>query len=275
MEYVYMLACADDTLYTGWTNNLTARLAAHNSGRGAKYTKGRTPVRLVFSEVFPSRSEALGYEAAIKKLGKVQKQQLIAGQNLETEEYLTVLDAQGRDCGRRPRCIVHQQGLRHGIIHLWVFTEQEGISGLWLQRRALDRPLYPGRYDLAATGHIAAGETPLHAVLREAQEECGLKLTASELMMLPQTFHQTYSRPDGGLDDEISYIFVYRQKEPIAFLPNAEVMEMRWVSCEAFARAVEQDRALVFPDGTTHRREELCCRADEWRAVCELLRQME
>lgn len=275
MEYVYMLACADDTLYTGWTNNLTARLAAHNSGRGAKYTKGRAPVRLVFSEVFPSRSEALGYEAAIKKLGRAEKQQLIAGQNPETEEYLTVLDAQGRACGKRPRHIVHQQGLRHGVIHLWVFEMQKGIPGLWLQRRALDRPLYPGRYDLAATGHIDAGETPLDAVMREAREECGLELTASELMMLPRTFHQTYPRPDGGLDDEIAYIFVCSQKEQISFLPGAEVMEMRWVSCEAFAQAVEQDKALVFPDGTSLSREELCCRADEWRAVCDMLRQAE
>lgn len=270
MEYVYMLACADNTLYTGWTNNLTARLAAHNSGRGAKYTKGRAPVRLVFSEVFPSRSEALGYEAAIKKLGKAQKQRLIAGQNPESEEYLTVLDAQGRACGVRPRSIVHQQGLRHGIIHLWVFETQKGVPGLWLQRRALDRPLYPGRYDLAATGHIDAGETPLEAVIREAQEECGLNLEASALTMLERVFHQTYARPDGGLDDELSYIFICSKKEQTVFVPGAEVMEMRWVSCEAFAESVEQDKALVFPDGSTLSRAELCCRAEEWQEVCAM-----
>lgn len=271
MEYVYMLACADDTLYTGWTNNLTARLAAHNSGRGAKYTKGRAPVRLVFSETFPSRSEALGYEAAIKKLSRVQKNALIAGQNPERTEYLTILDAQGRACGDRPRKIVHAQGLRHGVIHLWVFGMQNGVHGLWLQRRALDRPLYPGRYDLAATGHIDAGETPLEAVLREAQEECGLKLQASDVIMLEQSFHQTYPRPDGGLDDEIAYIFVCTPQEETAFCIGSEVMEMRWVSCAAFAEAVEQDKALIFPDGTQLERTELCCRADEWKAVYMML----
>lgn len=274
MEYVYILACADGTLYTGWTNNLTTRLAAHNSGRGAKYTKGRTPVRLVFSETFPSRSEALGYEAAIKKLSRSQKEKLIAGQNQGYTEYLTILDAQGRACGERPRPIVHAQGLRHGVIHLWVFGEQAGEMGLWLQRRALDRPLYPGWYDLAATGHIDMGETPLEAVLREAQEECGMRLKSSDVIQLEQSFHQKYPRPDGGLDDEIAYIFLHRAREA-AFCPGPEVMEIRWVSCAAFAEAVERDKALVFPDGTRLERAELCCRADEWKAVCEILKNIE
>lgn len=49
--YTYILRCADGTLYCGWTNDLTARLAAHNSGRGAKYTRGRGPVQLAYSEL--------------------------------------------------------------------------------------------------------------------------------------------------------------------------------------------------------------------------------
>lgn len=273
MEYVYILACADDTLYTGWTNDLTARLAAHNSGRGAKYTRGRAPVRLVFSETFPTRSEALGYEAAIKKLSRAQKEKLIAGQDLGHTEYLTILDTQGNACGQRPRSIVHAQGLRHGVIHLWVFGKQGAEMGLWLQRRALDRPLYPGWYDLAATGHIDAGETPLEAVLREAQEECGLRLCAADVIGLERSFHQKYARPDGGLDDEIAHIFIHKIEEPV-FCTGPEVMEMRWVSCAAFAEAVEQDRALVFPDGTRLERAELCCRVDEWKAVCARLEQM-
>ena len=120
MEYVYILECADGTLYTGWTNDLTARLAAHNSGRGAKYTRGRAPVKLAFSEVFDDRSEALGYEAALKKLTRTEKLNLIAGRRAADGEYLTVLDAQGRACGDQPRAVVHRQGLRHAVVHLWV-----------------------------------------------------------------------------------------------------------------------------------------------------------
>ena len=99
--YTYVLRCADDTLYCGWTNDLTARLAAHNSGKGAKYTRGRGPVTLVYSEMFDTQSEAMQREAAIKKLTRPQKQVLIDSQN--GGELLTVYDEDGRACGERPR----------------------------------------------------------------------------------------------------------------------------------------------------------------------------
>ena len=96
--YTYVLRCADDTLYCGWTNDLTARLAAHNSGKGAKYTRGRGPVTLVYSEMFDTQSEAMQREAAIKKLTRPQKQALIDSQT--GGELLTVYDA-GRPRLRR------------------------------------------------------------------------------------------------------------------------------------------------------------------------------
>ena len=71
--YVYILECADGSLYTGMTNHLTRRLAAHNAGKGAKYTKTRRPVRLRYSEELENRSLALRREAAIKKLSHAQK----------------------------------------------------------------------------------------------------------------------------------------------------------------------------------------------------------
>ena len=75
--YTYIVRCADGTLYCGWTNNLTARLAAHNSGRGAKYTRGRRPVELVYWESFSNKSSALRREYAIKQLPRRQKLTLI------------------------------------------------------------------------------------------------------------------------------------------------------------------------------------------------------
>lgn len=77
MNYTYILLCKDGTLYTGWTNNLEKRLKAHNNGGGAKYTRGRTPVTLLYSEKFETKQEAMQREAAIKKLKKVQKLKLI------------------------------------------------------------------------------------------------------------------------------------------------------------------------------------------------------
>ena len=64
MDWVYMLECGDGSLYTGWTNDLARRLAAHQSGRGAKYTRGRAPVRLVYAEQCTDKSAALRREAA-------------------------------------------------------------------------------------------------------------------------------------------------------------------------------------------------------------------
>lgn len=75
--FVYMLRCKDGSLYTGWTNDLEHRLAMHNSGRGAKYTRGRGPLKLVYSEELPDKEAALRRECAIKKLRREQKLALL------------------------------------------------------------------------------------------------------------------------------------------------------------------------------------------------------
>lgn len=76
-NYVYILSCADGTLYTGWTNHLEKRVEAHNRGKGAKYTKARLPVKLVYWEVYEDKIEAMRREAAIKKLTRKQKLELV------------------------------------------------------------------------------------------------------------------------------------------------------------------------------------------------------
>lgn len=75
--WVYMLECADKTLYTGWTNDIETRLAAHNAGRGAKYTRSRLPARLVYREACPNKSAALRRECAIKQMTRAQKCALV------------------------------------------------------------------------------------------------------------------------------------------------------------------------------------------------------
>lgn len=76
-NFVYILECSDQTFYTGWTNNIESRLKIHNEGKGAKYTKGRLPVKLVYLEVFETKSEALKREIKIKKLSRKEKEKLI------------------------------------------------------------------------------------------------------------------------------------------------------------------------------------------------------
>ena len=77
MNYTYILKCADGTLYCGWTNDLEKRLKAHNEGKGAKYTRARLPVTLVYYEVFETSREAQSREAKIKQLTRAQKLELI------------------------------------------------------------------------------------------------------------------------------------------------------------------------------------------------------
>lgn len=77
MNYTYILKCSDDTLYTGWTNNLEKRLADHNAGKGAKYTKTRRPVEIAYYETYETKEEAMRREYAIKQLSRSEKLKLI------------------------------------------------------------------------------------------------------------------------------------------------------------------------------------------------------
>lgn len=71
--YVYMLRCKDGSLYTGWTNDVAHRFAMHCAGKGAKYTRGRGPLQLVYTEELPDRESALRRECAIKRLARTAK----------------------------------------------------------------------------------------------------------------------------------------------------------------------------------------------------------
>lgn len=86
MNGVYMLRCGDGSLYTGWTNDLAKRLEAHQSGKGAKYTRTHAPVALVYWEPCDTKSEAMRREAAIKRLPRGQKLALAAKQANSTAE---------------------------------------------------------------------------------------------------------------------------------------------------------------------------------------------
>ena len=79
LNYTYVLLCKDNTLYTGWTNNLKERVRKHNLGDGAKYTRSRLPVRLVYYEVFESKEAAMRREYQIKHLSRKEKLALIEG----------------------------------------------------------------------------------------------------------------------------------------------------------------------------------------------------
>ena len=77
MNSTYLLNCKDGSLYTGWTNDLEQRVAAHNTGKGAKYTKARRPVELVYFEEFETKEQAMKREYAIKQMARKDKLELV------------------------------------------------------------------------------------------------------------------------------------------------------------------------------------------------------
>lgn len=77
MNYTYIVKCSDGTLYTGWTNQLDKRIKDHNDGKGAKYTKSRRPVELVYYETFDTKEEAMRREYAIKHMSRREKEELL------------------------------------------------------------------------------------------------------------------------------------------------------------------------------------------------------
>ena len=83
MNYTYIVKCSDNTFYTGWTNDLKKRIEMHNSGKGAKYTKARLPVELVYYEAFDTKEEAMSREWHIKRLSRSEKQKLIEAADLK------------------------------------------------------------------------------------------------------------------------------------------------------------------------------------------------
>lgn len=87
-NYVYILECKDGTYYTGWTTCLERRLEEHNSGKGAKYTRSRGPVRLIYQEEFETKEEAMSREYAIKQLTRQEKERLVGKYNLPTGEKI-------------------------------------------------------------------------------------------------------------------------------------------------------------------------------------------
>ena len=83
-NYTYMVKCSDGTLYTGWTTDLEHRVKAHNDGEGAKYTRSRRPVELVYYEEYAIKAEAMKREYSIKQLTRKQKEKLIENKNMCT-----------------------------------------------------------------------------------------------------------------------------------------------------------------------------------------------
>jgi len=152
------------------------------------------------------------------------------------EELLQLVDREGRPVGAATRGVCHgNPSLIQAVVHLYVF-DREGR--LYLQRRAAGKDVYPGRWDTSVGGHLAPGETPEQALVREAREELGLEAAEAEAL----------ERYLFECDFESEYVFVYRLVTEHAPQPNPEeIAEGRFFDMDELERLVREDPEAFTP----------------------------
>ena len=143
-------------------------------------------------------------------------------------ELVDVLDPSGAPTGIvKEKREVHRTGDWHRAAHVWVAHEDRVL----LQRRALVKESWPGLWDISVAGHVSAGETPIAAGIREAHEELGLVIAATDLVHLGTLRYECVLRPD-FIEHEFHDVYLLRRDvDPSALtLDPAEVAEVRWVA---------------------------------------------
>ena len=227
MNFTYILECADGTLYTGWTDHLARRLKAHNSGKGARYTRSRLPVRLVWFEAHSTRQEAMSRECQIKKLSRKQKTALIdnGGRKMYYNEFQGLkLSALGFGTmrlpllpGGSPRDIDQEKveemtafALRSGINYFdtaWPYHDSLSEVSIGKALSAYPRDSYylADKYP----GHQTAASYNPGEVFEEQLKKCGVEYFDFYLLHnVNENSVGTYLNPRWGIHD-----YFKKQKE--------------------------------------------------------------
>lgn len=150
---------------------------------------------------------------------------------LKLEEMLTIFDSDFTPIGVASRREVHQKGLLHQVAHIWVVSRINGECWLWFQQRAFDKADFPGCFDTAVGGHIAAGEEVLAAAVREMGEEIGLFPQPEQLVYLGDQLEEV--QLPGFFSREIARVYLYETPDP-PFAPGEEVAQMVRVLLEDY-----------------------------------------
>lgn len=249
--FLYALRCADDTLYTGVTTDVVRRVAQHNAGRGARYTSGRRPVRLIGAWRFADQSTAQRAEAQFRRLPRRQKLQRIArerpfaGSAFCGDETITQLLNPVRFCHRcgglldtiklpeddRPRQACTGCGrirYRNAKPCAGALVVHDGR--LLLVKRAIEP--YLGCWDIPG-GFLEADEHPEVGALREVKEETGLAVRLTELFGI---YMGRYSYGE----EEVHCLNVYFLAEVSggAELPDDDATDLAWFAPDELPKAI-------------------------------------
>ena len=160
-----------------------------------------------------------------------------------SEEMVDILDDKGNKTGQvLTRSESHAKNLWHPIIHLWIFNLKGEIL---MQRRSANKPVFPDVWDVAVGGHVSAGESPQDAVIKEAQEELGIKIDKQKFKFICKTRFGT-KMPDGWVNNIFIWSYITKMDIQIAELKlqEEEVSGAKWFSLD------ELDKMLNNPAET-------------------------
>ena len=167
------------------------------------------------------------------------------------EEIFDIVDEKGQPTGETvTRLQAHAEGVRHRTAHIWVVRDNGDKTEVLLQKRALNKDSFPGRYDTSSAGHIQAGDEPLESAIRELSEELGIQADADDLNFAG-TFPIQYEKKFHGKmfrDNEIAFVYVYDEDVDIDKLTiqKEELDSVEWFDLEEVYQACQPPRDEKF-----------------------------
>lgn len=162
-----------------------------------------------------------------------------------TEEYLDILDEQGNKTGEsRPYLEVHEKGLTHSAVHVWIINDKNEIL---IQKRQSDRRFYPSHWDISAAGHVSAGQTSVEAAIRETKEELGLDIQESDLIFLGRVYESFATSQ--FINKEFDDIYIVKRNMEISdiTLADGEVEAVKFVTKNEFKDWVDSKGEKMVP----------------------------
>ncbi|MEE3496299.1 MAG: NUDIX domain-containing protein, partial [Butyrivibrio sp.] len=158
------------------------------------------------------------------------------------EELFDIVDENGNPTGETvSRSEAHAKGIRHRTAHIWVIRDNEGKKEVLLQKRALNKDSFPGKYDTSSAGHIQAGDEPLESALRELSEELGIEALAEQLHFVGTFFIGFEKEFHGKMfkDSEIAFVYAYEENVDISKLvvQKEELESVEWFDLEEVYKA--------------------------------------
>lgn len=160
-------------------------------------------------------------------------------------ELFDICDEKGQSTGERiERAEAHRRGICHRTAHIWIVRRQGERYQVLLQKRAMNKDSFPGRFDTSSAGHIQAGDEPMQSAIRELYEELGIRASENDLnfagtfrIQYEKEFHEKMFR-----DNEVAFVYIYDKRVNIEelTLQKEEVEAVEWFDLEYVYEAVKQ-----------------------------------